>query len=121
MFSLKLSDRRYITILLSTAVVFLFADQNLLAPNLSLIANEFHFNDQEKDEKLGANIALGFFIVGGPIALLAGYYADLVNRCILFGAILLLGAFASGKIIFSYEFIFVFKSIYCIIKEQLFS
>ena len=56
---------------------------------------------QEKDEKLGANIALGFFIVGGPIALLAGYYADLVNRCILFGAILLLGAFASGKIIFS--------------------
>ena len=121
MFSLKLSDRRYITILLSTAVVFLFADQNLLAPNLSLIANEFHFNDQEKDEKLGANIALGFFIVGGPIALLAGYYADLVNRCILFGAILLLGAFASGKIIFFIGIHICFQKYPCIIKDLLFS
>jgi len=93
----NLSDRRYITILLSVAVIFLFADQNLLAPNLSMIADEFHFNNQEKDEKLGANIAVGFFIIGGPIALLAGYYADIVNRCILFGLILTLGSLASGN------------------------
>ena len=68
----SISDRRYITVLLSITVVFLFADQNLLAPNLSMIADEFGFTNKEKDDKLGANIAVGFFIIGGPIALIAG-------------------------------------------------
>ena len=96
----NLSDRRYITVLLSVTVVFLFADQNLLAPNLSMIANEFHFTDQEKDDKLGANIAVGFFLIGGPVALIAGYWADVVNRCLLFGVIVMLGAVASAATFF---------------------
>ena len=48
------------------------------------------------DDKLGADIAVGFFLIGGPIALIAGYYADMVNRCILFGITVMLGSFASG-------------------------
>lgn len=86
--------------LLSVTVVFLFADQNLLAPNLSMIATEFGFNEEEKDNKLGANIAVGFFIIGAPVALLTGYYADIVNRCKLFAAIVILGACTSGSTFF---------------------
>ena len=48
------------------------------------------------DDKLGADIAVGFFLIGGPIALIAGYYADMVNRCVLFGITVMLGSFASG-------------------------
>ena len=93
-----MDDKKYTLILFSIAMFFLFADQNLLAPNLSMIADEFGFDDQEKDQKLGANIAIGFFIIGGPVALIVGYYADIVlNRCILFALILCLGGLASGS------------------------
>lgn len=57
------SQRNYSSLLICLTVFFLFADQNLLAPNLSLIAAEFSFNDMERDEKLGGNISFGFFVV----------------------------------------------------------
>ena len=57
------SQRNYSSFLICLTVFFLFADQNLLAPNLSLIAAEFNFNDMERDEKLGGNISFGFFVV----------------------------------------------------------
>ena len=41
----------YATGLICLTVAFLFADQNLLAPNLSTIAKEFNFSDEERDEK----------------------------------------------------------------------
>ncbi len=37
--SLTMTDKLYLTGLLSMAVVFVFADQNLLSPNLSQIAD----------------------------------------------------------------------------------
>ena len=40
--------REYIVSLLCCAVTFLFADQNVMSPNLSLIAQEFHFTDAER-------------------------------------------------------------------------
>ena len=88
------------TALCAITVCFLFADQNLMAPNLSLIADSFGFDDQQRDDKLGADIAVGFFCIGGPIALIAGYYADVVNRCILFGIVVILGSIASGSCTF---------------------
>ena len=53
--------------------------QNLMAPNLTAIAKDFGFNDEERDRKLGGEIALGFFILGAPVALLAGYLTDLTK------------------------------------------
>ena len=41
----------YATALMCLTVAFLFADQNLLAPNLTRIAKEFHFSDQMRDDK----------------------------------------------------------------------
>ena len=48
----KISWREiYPTILICLTVAFLFADQNLLAPNLSKIANDFGFSNEERDDK----------------------------------------------------------------------
>ena len=81
--------------MLCITVFFLFADQNLLSPNLSAIADDFGFTDEERDEKLGGYIAFGFFVVGGPIALLVGYFADVSNRPMLFGLVVAFGESAS--------------------------
>lgn len=48
-------------------------------------------NEEQRDRKLGGEIAVGFFILGGPAALLIGYFADNWNRCILFGIVIILG------------------------------
>lgn len=66
-------------------------DQNLLAPNLTAIADSFGFSAHERDQKLGGNVAFGFFIVGGSFALIIGYFTDIVNRCMLFGVVVSLG------------------------------
>lgn len=86
-----ISMKWYTTTLLCCTVFFLFADQNLLAPNLSEAADEFGMSEDERDEKLGGYIAFGFFVVGGPVALLVGYFTDIVNRCILFSAVVAFG------------------------------
>ena len=91
----RLSARRQTTVLLTITAIFLFSDQNLLAPNLSIIAKEFYFSNEERDDKLGAQIAFGFFIVGAPVSLLAGFFADITNRCILLGSVALIGSLAS--------------------------
>ncbi|KAJ1440824.1 major facilitator superfamily domain-containing protein, partial [Ochromonadaceae sp. CCMP2298] len=83
--------RSWTTFMLCCTVFFLFADQNLLAPNLTAVARDFGMDDQERDEKLGGWIAFGFFIVGGPVALLVGYFTDTVNRAVLFGVVVFLG------------------------------
>lgn len=82
------------TSLLCSSIFFLYADQNLMSPNLSHIANEFHFTDLEKDTKLGGEIAFGFFVIGGAAALVVGYLADISHRCRLFGSMMILGEFA---------------------------
>lgn len=87
----KVRERNYTTILLCCTVAFLFADQNLLSPNLSAIAKEFNFSDSERDTKLGGNISFGFFVLGAPAALLVGYLTDSCNRCHLFGCVVILG------------------------------
>jgi MFS family permease len=89
------SMKYYTTSLLAVTMFFLCADQNLLAPNLSQIAKEFHFNDHQRDVYLGGYIAFGFFIVGGPMALLVGYFTDVCHRCRLFGLVVVFSSCAS--------------------------
>jgi MFS family permease len=95
MISITISVESLTTVVLCLSVFLLFADQNLLAPNLSLVAEEFGFDAFEKDKKLGGDIALGFFLVGGIVAILIGYLADSTSRrCELFAAIVFLGEFS---------------------------
>ena len=62
-----------------------------MAPNLTAIAREFDFTDLERDRKLGGDIALAFFVVGGVASLLVGYLADIVNRKVLFTTVVVFG------------------------------
>ena len=77
--------------LLALINLFLFADQNLMAPNLTRIAEDFGFSDMERDVKLGGNISLVFWILGGIISLTIGYLTDLISRRKLFLAVVLVG------------------------------
>ena len=82
--------RRTLTVYLITITV-LYADLALMAPNLSEIADEFDFDDDERDLKLGGYIALGFFTLSFPIAILIGWLADFWNRSPLYAATVFLG------------------------------
>ena len=86
-------DRAWALMLYSLTTILLFSDQNLLAPNLSAAAEEFGFNDEEKDSLLGGQIALAFFVVGAPASFLVGCCADSkgVSRNVLFGVLVLIG------------------------------
>ncbi len=81
----------YAVLLLSFINLFLFADQNLMAPNLTQIARDFGFSDVERDIKLGGNISLVFWVLGGVISLSIGYLTDLVSRRKLFLGVILIG------------------------------
>ena len=70
--------------LFSFTTILLFADQNLMSPNLTAIAEEYDFDDEERDTKLGGHIALAFWVLGAPAALLVGILADSMNRSVLF-------------------------------------
>ena len=59
---------------------FLFADQNLMSPNLTQIADAFGFGSIERDIKLGGEISLVFWLVGGVVTLLFGYLTDTASR-----------------------------------------
>lgn len=82
---------RLTIVLLGIISLFLFADQNLLAPNLTQIAREFGFTDLERDRKLGGDIALVFWLFGGAITLVVGWLTDRLPRRPLFVAVVLIG------------------------------
>ena len=77
---------------------FMFADQNLLGPNLTLIAEDFDMVDV-KDQYLGGLIPLVFWLLGGTVSLFIGYFTDIISRKKLFTLIVLIGeipCFLSG-------------------------
>jgi len=98
-------QRKWTILLYATTTILLFADQNLLAPNLSAAADEFGFNDMERDEKLGGHIALAFFIIGAPASFVVGCMADsensIISRNVLYGIIVLIGEGACIATFFS--------------------
>lgn len=67
-------------ILFAASILFLFADQNLLAPNLTAVAHDFGFDDAQRDIKLGGQIPFAFFVVGGAVSVVVGPLADVMNR-----------------------------------------
>ena len=77
----QLDKKDYISLaLLFILSFFLFADQNLMGPNLTQIADEFGFNDIERDIKLGGEISLVFWLIGGFVTLFFGYFTDILSR-----------------------------------------
>lgn len=69
--------RMVITQVLFVLIVgLLFADQNLLAPNMTAIGTEFGFSRAEIDQRLGADVNLLFWMLGGVLTLIIGYLTD---------------------------------------------
>jgi hypothetical protein len=94
-------ERRKIVALYLATITILFADMNLLAPNLSIIADEFGMlTDDERDVKLGGMLALGFFFVGAPVSFIVGWVADSMNRSPLFAATVCFGEIGSLMVMF---------------------
>lgn len=81
----------YAVILLAAINLFLFADQNLMAPNLTQIARDFGFDDNQRDLLLGGNISFIFWILGGMVSLGIGYLTDIISRRNLFVLVVLVG------------------------------
>ena len=94
-------ERRKIVTLYLVTITVLFADMNLLAPNLSIIADEFGMlSGDERDIKLGGLLALGFFLVGAPVSFIVGWLADSMNRSPLFAATVFFGEIGSLMVMF---------------------
>jgi MFS family permease len=81
----------YAVALLALMALFLFADQNLMAPNLTQIAEEFGFGPVERDTRLAGDISLWFWLVGGVTSVAVGYLTDRVHRTRLIAAVVFLG------------------------------
>lgn len=87
---LSAKRRMYMVAIFCLTAALLYADQNLLAPNLTAIADDFGFDAQEKDRYLAGYVSAAFYMVGAPAALLFGYLSDTMNRRnLLFVAVLL--------------------------------
>ena len=65
--------------LLMLGMTFVYADSNLIAPNLTQMAREFKFDNQTRDEKLGGEIAFAFFLLGVPACVLIGILAVVID------------------------------------------
>ncbi len=81
----------YAVMLLALMNLFLFADQNLMAPNLTQIARDLGLDDVQRDVMLGGNISAVFWVLGSLITLGIGYLTDLVPRKKLFIAVIIIG------------------------------
>ena len=90
--SAHVAPRTYTLSLLLLTTVCMFADQNLMSPNLSVIADEFGIPNDQKDARLGGDIAIAFFVVGAPFAIVVGWYTDRYPRHHMFAGVALLGA-----------------------------
>ncbi|CAE7768531.1 mucK [Symbiodinium pilosum] len=73
----------------------LHADQNLAAPNLSQIANDFEMTPMQKDSRLGGLVQFGFFLVGGAVSVLVGPAADQFDRINVLCCVVLCGCLPS--------------------------
>ena len=97
-------QRLYTVSLFTLMASLIFADQNLLAPNLSAAAAFFGFDDVQKDTLLGGYISAAFFAVGAPAAMIVGWYADRTSRRNLLFAVAIIGQAPSLLTIFVTQF-----------------
>ena len=52
----------YAMALLTATTIFMMADQNLLAPNLTAVGDTFNFTKEERDVKLGGQVRFKRFL-----------------------------------------------------------
>ena len=85
-----MNKRIVITLQIALISFFMFADQNLLGPNMTSIAEDFGI-EEKKDQLLGGLIPLAFWLLGGTVSLIIGFYTDIISRKNLFTLVLFIG------------------------------
>jgi len=75
-------------------IFFLHSLQNLLIPALEAAAQEFQFDEMEKEQKLGATLAFAYFVVRIPLTVICGCTMDFdyINRVRLLQIAVLIAA-----------------------------
>jgi len=74
------------------ALGFMYSVHNLLAPNMSSIAKVFHFNRVERDEYIGGELSLFFYLPGVVSSLVAGVLCGICCRRTLLAVICVMTA-----------------------------
>jgi len=62
-----------------------------MAPNLTEMADEFGFSQDERDRKLGGDISLAFFLLGAPASMVIGCLTDSSDRSVVFAWTVFIG------------------------------
>ena len=83
------------SLLLGFAFMAIWSPQNIMAPNLTAMAQDFGFNPSQRDLYLGAYIALATGVLSLPISAGIGILTDMWNRKYLFCATVACGGLAS--------------------------
>ena len=84
------------TFILTLAFFAIWSPQNLMAPNLTQMADYFHFTPQQRDAYLGANIAFATGVLSLPLSAWLGFFADVTdNRIHLFSYTVFFGGLFS--------------------------
>eukprot|EP00668_Euglena_longa_P000475 GGOE01000597.1.p1 GENE.GGOE01000597.1~~GGOE01000597.1.p1 ORF type:complete len:451 (-),score=102.22 GGOE01000597.1:196-1548(-) len=107
------ASTRSMVIIFMLATAFGSMDTNLLSPNMTQIASDFHLDHEQRDWKLGGELACGYFVIGVPAALVAGHFADRRSRKHLLAGILVLGKLPCLLVFFVSEYyqLFVLRTL----------
>lgn len=82
--------------ILALAFMAVWSPQNLMAPNLTQMADFFQFSASERDKYLGADIAFATGVLSLPVSGVVGFLADIVkSRRDLYALTVLVGGVAS--------------------------
>lgn len=92
--SWKLTSQHFV-VLICIGLVFLYLNQNILSPNLSLIASDFKFSSQDRDQLLGGIMSLAYFASSSVSSIVFGIITDYSNRVELLGLIFLFAHLSS--------------------------
>lgn len=82
---------RRMSLVFIMAAFFVMTSQNVMAPNLTAIAESFGLTPAERDTVLGGYMSTAFFLIGGPMSVIVGYLVDVSNRKNLFLAVMFAG------------------------------
>jgi len=76
----KQTQQKRVLYLALLSMLALFSTQNVLAPNMTAIAQSFHLTDLERDEYIGGQLTMVFFLAGLVSGLTFGLVSALCNR-----------------------------------------
>jgi len=87
-------SQKYSCAIVLLALGFMYSVHNLIAPNMTLIAKSFHFNNYERDAYIGGELTMFFYFPGVIGALIAGLLSGMFDRRLLMMALALMTSMA---------------------------